>query len=157
MNGEPLLKIGEIAAFFNVSVKAMRVYERMGILKPVKVDEFTGYRYYSAGQVRQLDALMELRGLGFSLAEIKELLADGVTGDRYMEALTHKRMQWQERLDAAQNKISSIDEQIMELANGPPATKLHELTEDERANLLGKMVCVEDINARTPLSEALWL
>jgi DNA-binding transcriptional MerR regulator len=157
MTDEPLLKIGEIAAFFNVSVKAMRIYERMGILIPAKVDEATGYRYYSAGQVRQLDALIELRGLGFSLTEIKELLNGGVSGDRYMEALTHKKMYWQQRIDAAQDKISSIDEQIMELKNGAPSTKLHELTEDERANLLGKMVCVEDVNARTPLSEALWL
>jgi DNA-binding transcriptional MerR regulator len=157
MNDDPLLKIGEIAAFFNVSVKAMRIYERMEILKPVKVDEATGYRYYSAGQVRQLDALIELRGLGFSLAEIKELLTGDVSSDRYMEALTHKKMYWQQRIDAAQDKISSIDEQIMELNSGTPSTKLHDLTDDERANLLSKMVCIEDLNARTPLSEALWL
>jgi DNA-binding transcriptional MerR regulator len=32
MNDGPLFKIGEIAAFYNLSVKAMRVYERMGII-----------------------------------------------------------------------------------------------------------------------------
>jgi DNA-binding transcriptional MerR regulator len=157
MENEPLLKIGELAAFFNVSVKALRIYERIGVLKPAKVDEFTGYRYYSAGQVRQLDALIKLRGLGFSLAEIKELLNGGISSDRYMEALTHKKMFWQQRIDAAQVKINLIDEQIMELNSGTPSTKLHELTDDERANLQSKMVCIEDLNARTPLSEALWL
>jgi DNA-binding transcriptional MerR regulator len=157
MDDGPLFKIGEIAALFGVSVKAMRVYERMGIIKPVKVDEFTGYRYYSNPQIKQLDVLLELRGLGFSLAEVKELLTGGLSGDAFMEALTHKKMLWQERLDAAQGKIDSIDEKIRELADGTPPTKLHELTEDERANLLAKMVCMGSLDAHTPLSEAIWV
>ena len=73
-----LLRIGEIAGFFNVSVKAIRIYEKMGIIKPVKVDPKTKYRYYSADQVQQLDAVLELKQLGFSLAEIKRLLDGGM-------------------------------------------------------------------------------
>ena len=65
------MRIGEIAAFYNISVKAMRVYEKMGIIKPVKIDGITNYRYYAADQVQQLDALLELKELGFSLMEIK--------------------------------------------------------------------------------------
>jgi len=38
---EPLMKIGEIAAFYNVSVKAIRIYEKKGILVPAKVDPYT--------------------------------------------------------------------------------------------------------------------
>ena len=45
--------IGEIADFFGISRKAMRLYEKKGIIKPVKVDASNGYRYYSAGQVQQ--------------------------------------------------------------------------------------------------------
>ena len=74
-----LMRIGEIAAFFGVSVKALRVYEKTGILKPVKVDEKTGYRYYTADQVKQLDAILELRELGFSLLEIQKLLESIMT------------------------------------------------------------------------------
>ncbi len=48
MDDEVLMRIGEIAAFFNVSVKAIRIYEKMGLLKPAKVDDKTGYRYYTA-------------------------------------------------------------------------------------------------------------
>lgn len=49
---DALMRIGEVAASFNVSIKAMRVYEKMGILVPVKVDEATGYRYYHANQIK---------------------------------------------------------------------------------------------------------
>lgn len=152
-----LMRIGEIAAFFNVSVKALRIYEKMDILKPVRVDEKTGYRYYTADQVKQLDALLELRELGFSLSEIKKLLESGMTKDRYMEVLVHKRAMWQDKISEAQDKIGNIDEIIEKLATSEPPIKLHELTEDERAYLLSRMVCLENLHSRNVLSEAIWL
>lgn len=156
-----LLRIGEIAAFFGVSVKAMRVYEKMGILKPVKVDEATGYRYYHADQVKQLDALLELRELGFTLSEIKGLLENGMTPDRYMEVLAHKKIMWQEKMAQAQTRIDTIDEIIEKLATSKPPVKLHELTEEERAHLLSQLACLDvnlhDLHGRNLLSEALWL
>lgn len=62
---EHLMKIGEIAAFFNVSVKAVRIYEKKGIIRPARIDKQTGYRYYTADQVQQLNALIELKGAWF--------------------------------------------------------------------------------------------
>lgn len=47
-----LMTIGEIAEFYGVSRKAMRLYEKKGIIKPVKVDPANGYRYYSVAQVK---------------------------------------------------------------------------------------------------------
>ena len=154
---ETLLKIGEIAGFFGVSVKAIRVYEKMGIIKPIKIDEQTGYRYYSANQVQQLNALLELKQLGFFLIEIKKLLDGGMSDDQFMEALVHKKMVWQNAIATAENKIHAIDKITERMATSEPATKMHELTEEERAWLLVKMVCVEDLHGQSVLSEALWL
>ena len=156
MDGD-LMRIGEIAAFYNISVKAMRVYEKMGIIKPVKIDKITNYRYYAADQVQQLDALLELKELGFSLIEIKKLLEGGMNGDVFMEALIHKKTKLQDSIAAAENKIDAIDKITLRLAASEPATKIHELTEDERARLLGQLVCVEDLHGQSILSEALWL
>lgn len=152
-----LMRIGEIAAFFNVSVKAMRVYEKMGILKPVKTDKTNGYRYYTADQVKQLDAILELRELGFSLSEIKNLLKSSMTKDQYMEVLTHKKVMWQDKILEAQDKIDNIDEIIEKLATSKPPIKLHDLTEDERAYLLSRMVCLENLHGRNVLSEVIWV
>jgi len=154
---EKLFRIGEIAAFFGVSVKAMRVYEKMGILKPVKVDQNTGYRYYTADHVKQLDALLELKYFGFSLAEIKELLEG--RPEKYMEALVHKRVAWQDKIADAQFRIDNINEAINKLANSKPATKLHELTQEEQAVLLSKLAALESLPSHTPddLSQILWL
>ena len=156
-----LMRICEVAAFFGVSVKAMRVYEKMGILTPAKIDETTGYRYYAADQVKELDAILELRELGFTLAEIHKLLKSGATKEQYVEILVHKRALWQERMQQAQERIETIDEVIEKLAASKPPVKLHELTEDERAKLLNRISCLDvnlhEIHGRNILTEALWL
>lgn len=154
---DALMKIGELAGFFNVSVKSIRVYEKMGILVPAKIDSQTGYRYYSAEQVHKLDVLLELKQLGFSLAEIKSLLSHGLDNEKFMEALIHKKAYWQAQIDKIENKVSSIESITRRLENGTPPTKMHELTEEERAWLLARMVCVEDLKGQHILSEAVWL
>lgn len=151
------MKIGELAGFFGVSAKAIRVYEKKGIMKPAKIDGSTGYRYYTADQVQQLNALLELKQLGFSLAEIKKLLDGGMSNDQFMEALAHKKMAWQNTVAAAENKIHSIDKITERMSTSEPATKMHELTEEERAWLLVRMVCVTDLQGQRMLSEAIWL
>lgn len=154
---EQLMKIGEIAAFFNVSVKAIRIYEKKGIIKPVKIDSQTGYRYYTVEQVQQLNALIELKMLGFSLAEIKHIMDGGLTNDKFMAALMRKKMAWQDSISSAENKINAIETIVERLSTSESATKLHELSEEERAWLLVKMVCVEDLRGQSVLSEAIWL
>lgn len=154
---EPLMKIGEIAAFYNVSVKAIRIYEKKGILMPAKVDPYTGYRYYTADQVQILDALLELKMLGFSLNEIKNIMSGGINSNDLMAALVRKRLAWQDAIASAENKIDAIDKITERMSKSKEATKLQELTDEQRAWLLAKMVCVEDLHGQNVLSEALWL
>ncbi|MEJ2047981.1 MAG: MerR family DNA-binding transcriptional regulator, partial [Dehalococcoidia bacterium] len=46
-----MLKIGDFSRLSRVTVKALRYYDEIGLLKPVEVDRFTGYRYYSLDQL----------------------------------------------------------------------------------------------------------
>ena len=59
-----------------VTVKTLRHYEQKGLLKPNEVDEWTGYRYYTVGQMQKLQSIRELQRLGFSLDEIRDLYED---------------------------------------------------------------------------------
>ncbi|MGF7144991.1 DNA-binding transcriptional MerR regulator [Anaerotaenia torta] len=154
---EVFMKIGEIAAFFNVSVKAIRLYEKKGIIVPAKTDPATGYRYYSADQVQILNALIELQSLGFSLSEIKAVLTEETDTEHLRAALIQKRIAWQDAIAAAENKIDAIDKISQRLSKSKDAAKLQQLTEEQRAWLLVKMVCVEDMRGQSVLSEALWL
>lgn len=152
-----LMLIGEIAEFFGVSRKAIRLYEKKGIIKPVKVDAQNGYRYYSAEQVQQLNALLELKALGFSLDEIKTVIDGGTSKEQLLCALEKKQQAWQEVINAAKFKAESLESIINNLQVSQPAEKIREMTDEERAWLLVKMVCIEDIRAQKALSEALWV
>ncbi len=152
-----LMLIGEIAEFFGVSRKAIRLYEKKGIIKPVKVDSQNGYRYYSAEQVQQLNALLELKALGFSLDEIKIIIDGAATKERLLDVLRKKRQAWQAAMEAAKYKMECLDNVINNVQYSETAEKITEMTEEERAWLLVKMVCIEDVRAQKALSEALWL
>lgn len=67
------LKIGEFSQLMQVTVKTLRHYEQKGVLMPDEVDKWTGYRYYSIDQMQRLNAIRDLKEMGFSLDEIKEL------------------------------------------------------------------------------------
>ena len=73
MREKTKLKIGEFSRLMQVTVRTLRHYEQKGLLLPDKVDEWTGYRYYSIGQMLKLNDIRDLQQLGFSLDEIKEL------------------------------------------------------------------------------------
>ncbi|MBK7448886.1 MAG: MerR family DNA-binding transcriptional regulator [Anaerolineales bacterium] len=53
-----MLKIGDFSQLAQVSVRALRIYDEMGLIKPVHVDRFSGYRYYEAEQLRASTALL---------------------------------------------------------------------------------------------------
>ncbi|MFF7313472.1 MerR family transcriptional regulator [Streptomyces sp. NPDC008137] len=76
-----LLTIGSFAARARLSAKALRLYDRLGLLAPAHVDEATGYRYYRAGQVERARLVAMLRQLDMPLARIAEVVAadDGPT------------------------------------------------------------------------------
>ncbi len=75
---DALLTIGAFAARARLSAKALRLYDRLGLLAPALVDEATGYRYYRAGQVERARLVALLRRLDMPLARIAEVVhADG--------------------------------------------------------------------------------
>ncbi|WP_167468237.1 MerR family transcriptional regulator [Streptomyces coelicoflavus] len=78
VHGEALLTIGAFAARARLSAKALRLYDRLGLLAPAHVDETTGYRYYHAGQAEHARLVALLRRLDMPLARIAEVVhADG--------------------------------------------------------------------------------
>ena len=154
---EALLKIGEVADFFNISVKAVRIYEKKGIIEPAWIDPESGYRYYTADQLHQLGALLELKALGFSLDEIKALMVGESSKEVLYQAMQEKRRNWENLIAMARNKLDAIENISKRLVSSKEAEKLQELTEQERAWLLVKLVCVENVQVQSALNEAIWL
>lgn len=66
-----MLKIGDFAKVFNVTIKTIRFYEEKELIKPAYIDKYSGYRYYDDSNFTQMSKIMYLKNLGFSLEEIK--------------------------------------------------------------------------------------
>ncbi|MFG2819009.1 MerR family transcriptional regulator [Kitasatospora sp. NPDC048365] len=72
---EELLSIGAFARRARLSQKALRLYDRQGVLRPDRVDPATGYRYYREGRLAEARLIVLLRGLDMPLATVAEVLA----------------------------------------------------------------------------------
>lgn len=69
-----MYRIGEFSYLCETTIKTLRYYDKIHLLKPVKIDPLTGYRYYSEDQINILKKIKDLQLSGFSLDEIKDLL-----------------------------------------------------------------------------------
>ncbi len=73
-----MIKIGDFANLFNVSIKTVRYYESMGLLIPKYVDIYTGYRYYDEDNIYTMQDILSLKNMGFSLEEIRHFSKDKI-------------------------------------------------------------------------------
>ena len=71
---ENLYKIGMFASMNRVTIKTLRYYDEQKLLIPVYVDEENGYRYYKAGQMAQLQRIIALKNMGFSIDDIRKMM-----------------------------------------------------------------------------------
>ena len=70
-----MLKIGDFSRLSRISVRMLRHYDEIGLLKPAVTDELTGYRYYREDQLFVTGRITSLKDMGFSLTDIIRILA----------------------------------------------------------------------------------
>lgn len=101
------LKIGEFSRLMQVTVKTLRHYESKGLLMPDEVDKWTGYRYYTLGQMQRLNTIRDLQRLGFSLDDIGELLEDDFH-DPDIDALDRKIVETDRQLKSLKDRRTRL-------------------------------------------------
>jgi DNA-binding transcriptional MerR regulator/effector-binding domain-containing protein len=110
-----LIKIGDFARLSQVSVVTLRHYDEIGLLKPISVDAFTGYRYYSVAQLPRLNRILALKDLGFSLDQIEVVLASDLTLDQLRAMLMQKRAEVEQQVEEAQGRIRRIEARLSQI------------------------------------------
>jgi len=107
---EGLLSIGRFARWSGLTVKALRHYDEIGLLRPAHVDDWTGYRWYEPAQVRDAVAIRRLRALRVPLERIAVLVhADDAT---LREALEVHRAQLEGKLVETRQILGELDRLI---------------------------------------------
>jgi DNA-binding transcriptional MerR regulator len=103
-----MFRIGEFSRITRVTVDTLRYYDALDLLKPVKVDPFTGYRYYSAKQLASLNRILALKDVGFSLEEIARILQDKLTNDQLRGMLKAQLVRAESDIQAAESRRERI-------------------------------------------------
>ncbi|HUR04947.1 MAG TPA: MerR family transcriptional regulator [Nonomuraea sp.] len=117
---DDLLPIGQFARLARLSVKQLRHYDEIGLLRPACVDAVTGYRYYRAAQARTALSIGLLRSLDVPLPVVGQVLAGGEG------ALESVRDSLEAELARRRRTLASL-ERIM--TDGLPAPQVRIVTE----------------------------
>ena len=104
-----MFKIGDFSKLSFITVKTLRYYDEIGLLKPVKVDRFTGYRYYSADQFPRLNYIVALKNLGLSLEEIGTLVNNDLTSNQMRDIFILKKAELQQRVSEEQRRLEQVE------------------------------------------------
>ena len=104
-----MIRIGDFSKLSRVSIKALRLYDEMGLLKPVDVDRFTGYRYYEFNQLPRLYRILALKDLGFSLEEISRLLESEVPVEQMRGMLRLRQAEIRQRVEAEEARLERVE------------------------------------------------
>ncbi|HEX2620790.1 MAG TPA: MerR family transcriptional regulator [Phototrophicaceae bacterium] len=137
-----MLKIGEFARLSQVSMKTLRHYDRLGLLRPSHIDRESGYRLYEMEQLATMMRIQALKDCGFALENIAQLLQ---THDvKAIEALLAQRVAEQQQIVAEeQTRLQRLMARLNQFANMeqvPPYDVA--LKRTEPFTLIGKRRCV---------------
>lgn len=108
-----LYKIGLFSQVNQVTIKTLRYYDNVGLLKPAHVDEHNGYRYYTSAQLPVLHHILALRQMGFTLEEIKEV-QDGMSEEKM---LLKKKSELIRKIADDTMKLSEVESYLIQKDN----------------------------------------
>jgi DNA-binding transcriptional MerR regulator len=122
-----MLSIGDFARHGRVSVRMLRHYDAIGLLKPAYVDQVTGYRSYDAQQLSRLNRIVAIKGLGFTLQQVQSILDDEVSVDELRGMLRLRQAELHSQIATDTARLAQVEArlQIMEREGTMPADDVH--------------------------------
>ena len=110
-----MFKIGEFSRFSQISVKTLRYYDEIGLLKPSQTDPFSGYRYYTAEQMSRLNKILALKDLGLTLEQIAQLMKEDLPPAQLRGMLRLKQVEIQQHLEEEQTRLARVDTRLKQI------------------------------------------
>ncbi len=100
-----MYKIGMFSKMNKITIKALRHYDDIGLLKPAYIEQFTGYRFYNSEQLPILHKILALRDMGFTLEEIKQIQ----DGSSERDLLQRKKAELLRKIAEDTMKLSQVE------------------------------------------------
>ncbi|MBL8134077.1 MAG: MerR family transcriptional regulator [Anaerolineae bacterium] len=110
-----MLKIGEFSRICQVSVKALRHWDAIGLLKPDVTDPLTGYRYYTIQQVGAVNRISAFKTMGLPLDRIAELLHENLSTADIRAMLLLKQGELRQQIDEAAHMLTLVEARLRQI------------------------------------------
>ncbi|MCR5358189.1 MAG: MerR family transcriptional regulator [Lachnospiraceae bacterium] len=104
-----MLKIGDFSKLSRVSIRMLRHYDDIGLLKPAQIDDFSGYRYYREEQLFIIGRITALKDMGFALADIIRILEIYDDKDKLDDFLTTRQRELADQAKETEYKLMLLD------------------------------------------------
>ncbi|GAB3480005.1 MerR family transcriptional regulator [Amycolatopsis cihanbeyliensis] len=108
-----MFSIGDFARHGRVSVRMLRHYDRLGLLRPAQVDPSTGYRSYDATQLSRLNRIVALKELGFTLEQVQSIIDDAVSAEQLRGMLRLRQAELADRIAADLARLSQVEARLL--------------------------------------------
>jgi DNA-binding transcriptional MerR regulator len=137
-----MLRISEFARAGNVTIRALRFYDQVGLLRPAHVSPETGYRRYTPAQMAELNRIQAFKDMGFALGEIANLLRQRPTAIQLRQILQERRKSLEARVREDIGRLERIEARLRSLES---------LSESDSLVLFGKTERQWVVSAREKL------
>ena len=111
-------RTGAFARAAGVTVRTVRYYDQIGLLRPAEVDPASGYRAYTPAQLHDLRRILDLKALDFTLEEIGAVLAGALTPHDMRGLLEAKRDEARRPAREAAERLERLDRWLAGLGEG---------------------------------------
>lgn len=112
-----MVKIGDFSKIAQISIRMLRHYDQIDLLKPAHIDPSSGYRSYSLDQLPHLSRIIFLKELGFSLTEVKELIDKNISLEEMKAMLNKRQSELKSEIAAATESLKSISHRLEMIEN----------------------------------------
>ncbi|MFF0481552.1 MerR family transcriptional regulator [Streptomyces sp. NPDC004435] len=103
-----MFTIGDFARHGRVSVRMLRHYDAIGLLRPAHVDPYSGYRHYTADQLARLNRVIALKDLGFTLEQVGAILGDEIGAEELRGMLRLRQAELEAALEASRARLAQV-------------------------------------------------
>ncbi len=110
-----MFRIGDFSQLGQVSIRTLRLYDELELLKPARIDRFTGYRYYAIEQLPRLNRILALKDLGLSLEQIGDLLKRDLPADQLRGMLMLKQAEIEQQMKAMQAQLRRVEARLRQI------------------------------------------
>ncbi|NKY43301.1 MerR family transcriptional regulator [Nocardia cerradoensis] len=112
-----MFTIGDFARHGRVSVRMLRHYDAIGLLRPAHVDASSGYRSYQAAQLSRLNRIVALKDLGFTLQQVQTILDEDIGIEELRGMLRLRRAELEAALAEAMSGLARVEARLRMIEN----------------------------------------